>query len=148
MDGAQPLDPEVWDRVGDVRSVVVAAVRDLAPPDTSFVFTDHLTETPADEHHVRQLIDIADALGAQFVPVRLICEWSELERRIEAPGRVEQMKERIPATGRHRGQGESVLATEHPNEMTLDITHLPAADSALAIGRHLEAVAAGVLTGQ
>ena len=44
VDGVRELPSEVWDRVREVRHVVMRSIEELSPHDCSFIFTNVLTE--------------------------------------------------------------------------------------------------------
>ena len=73
-DGKKSLPPEVWNLVGDVRTAVLAAIRDLSPRDWSYVFTNVLIAgLPGDEAAPDDLAALAETRGSAFVPVLLRC---------------------------------------------------------------------------
>lgn len=139
-DGKKSLPPEVWQRVGEVRSAVVAAIRDIAPREWSYVFTNVLIAgLPSDERAPGELAELAAARGSAFVPVVLRCDTEELERRIVSEERKERMKWIDPVA--LRGLVETtrlvdVGAFEHA--LDLNVTAMAPRDAAVAIADHLQ----------
>ena len=66
-DGITPLPDGVWDKVKAVRAIVYEAIRELSPPELSFVFTIELFErSPGDQ---RAFLDLEELSGfaRQFI---------------------------------------------------------------------------------
>ncbi|MDH3500848.1 MAG: hypothetical protein OEM97_12045 [Acidimicrobiia bacterium] len=139
--GQNPVPEGTSERIADVRAAVFQTVQDLAAPTSSFIFTNHLTDSVVDIDVISRLMAIAEKRESAFVPVRLLCELTEIERRIRSAERRALMKEcSAEAVIRSVEAGEMVLATGHENELTLDVTNIPAADAAAAVERHMEAL--------
>src|SRR4029453_3989564 len=69
-DGITPLPSGVWDKVKSVRAIVYDSIRELSPPDLSFVFTIELIESsPGDRQGFVDLEQLAAGRGSLFVPV-------------------------------------------------------------------------------
>jgi len=49
-DGIRPLPNGVWDKVKAVRAIVYESIRELSPPELSFVFTIELFERSPGDH--------------------------------------------------------------------------------------------------
>jgi tRNA uridine 5-carbamoylmethylation protein Kti12 len=141
-DGKRSLPLEVWERVSEVRRAVLAAIRDIAPRDWSYVFTNVLIAgLPDDESAPDELAALAEARGSAFVPVVLRCSTEELEKRIVAAERHERLKWVDPVGLRdlvERSELVDVSRFEHTLEM--DVTALPAREAARAIVDHLDRV--------
>ena len=75
--------------------------------------------------------------GARFVPVRLLCEESELVRRIQSPERAGLLKCVDPADAINKSRHHVVLDPKLPATLTLDVTTRTAEDSAAAILAHV-----------
>ena len=133
-DGIKPLPPEVWDKVKTIRAIVYDSIRELSPPDLSFVFTVELIEGKPDEQKAfDDLKELATARNSLFVPVRLLCEVDELCRRVASPGRITMLKAISPEAARQKSADYEVLKAEHPNSRTIDVTRKSPSDSANAI---------------
>ena len=122
-DGVTPLPEAVWSKAGAVRQVVYEAIRELSPPEMSFVFTIQLIESdPRDHEAFADLAELAAARKSLLVPIRLICEVDELCRRIVHPARAEMLKEISAESARRRASQHLVLNPSHPNVRTIDVT--------------------------
>ncbi len=118
-DGIKPLPPGVWDKVKTIRAIVYDSIREMSPPDLSFVFTIELIEGKP-----------ATARNGLFVPVRLLCDVDELCRRVANPGRIAMIKAISPEAARQKSADHEVLKAGHPNSRTIDVTHKSPSDSA------------------
>lgn len=123
--GKTLMPPVVWDQTAKVRAVVLDTMKTLSPPDYSFVFTNVLIENdPVDREIYEAIENTAIARKATFIPVRLICEIEENMQRITHPDRKLHMKTLHPETARKFRENHEIMQTNHPNELTLDVTNL------------------------
>ena len=130
-DGITPLPPGVWGKVKTIRAIVYDSIRELSPPDLSFVFTIELIEgKPGEQQAFDDLKELATARNSLFVPVRLLCEVDELCRRVASPGRIAMIKAISPEAARQKSADYEVLKAEHPNSRTIDVTRKSPSDSA------------------
>jgi hypothetical protein len=133
-DGVTPLPAKVWDRVKEIRATVYQTIRELSPPEMSFVFTLELRESnPLDHLAFHDLAELAAARQSRFVPIRLICGVEELCRRVTDPARAAMLKEISPELARKKSAEDEVLKAPHPNLRTLDVTKRTASGSVDAI---------------
>jgi hypothetical protein len=140
-DGVTRLPPGVWDRVVEIRATVYQAIRELSPPEVSFVITMELRESnPLDHLAFDDLVELAAARESRFIPIRLICGVDELCRRVADPGRVAMLKEISPELARKKSLEEEVLNPPHPNLRTLDVTKRTASGSVDAILDEISAI--------
>jgi hypothetical protein len=138
-DGVTPLPDEVWAQVAKVREAVLETIATLAKPETSFVFTHEGMEgDPVDRAVFESIRSAAARRGARFVPVRLLCEESELVRRIQSPERAGLLKCVDPADAINKSRHHVVLDPKSPDTLTLDVTTRTAEDSAAAILAHVK----------
>ena len=130
-DGISPLPPGVWDKVKTIRAIVYDSIRELSPPDLSFVFTIELIEgKPGEQKAFDDLKELATARNSVFVPVRLLCDVDELCRRVASPGRIAMIKAISPEAARQKSADYEVLKAEHPHIRTIDVTAKSPSDSA------------------
>ena len=130
-DGIKPLPPGIWDKVKTIRSIVYDSIRELSPPDLSFVFTIELIEgKPGEQEAFDDLKELAIGRNSLFVPVRLLCDVDELCRRVANPGRIAMIKAISPEAARKKSADHEVLKAEHPNSRTIDVTRKSPSDSA------------------
>lgn len=142
-DGIRPLPDGIWDKVKAVRAIVYEAIRELSPPELSFVFTIELFErSPGDQRAFLDLEELAASRGSLFVPVRLLCEVEELCRRVVDPSRAQMVKSINPEGARRKSVEEAVLDSTHPHVLTIDVTEKTATEAAASILRHIEAISA------
>ena len=140
-DGVTRLPPGVWDRVREIRATVYHAIRELSPPEMSFVITTELRESnPLDHVAFADLAELATARQSRFVPIRLICGVEELCRRVSDPERIAMLKSISPELARKKSLEEEVLNPPHPNLRTLDVTKRTASGSVDAILDEISAI--------
>ena len=137
-DGVTPLPKEVWEAVSAVREAVIGTIERLSPSHWTFVLTNHIDDSPGDRAWVTRLETIATTRGSHFVPVRLLCDVEELERRIVSPDRVPHMKSIDPLEPRRLHEGPGVPLIDHPATLTLDITVMAPEHAATRIIEHAE----------
>jgi hypothetical protein len=142
-DGLRPLPEAMWGKVRAVRRVVYETIKELSPPELSFVFTIQLIENDQeDDEAVIELVELAAARESLFVPIRLICDVDELCRRIVSPSRAEMMKQISAEAGRRRAEDHKVLNPSHPHLRTIDVTHKSATESAEEILKEVNSISA------
>jgi hypothetical protein len=123
-DGITPLPTGVWAKVKEIRQIVYSAIRELAPPHLSFVFTMELIEgKPGELGAFLDLVQLAADRESLFVPIRMTCEADELCRRVTDPGRAKMLKAISAEAARRKCAEEMVLNPTHPNLRTLDVTN-------------------------
>jgi hypothetical protein len=144
-DGMTPLPAAVWAQVDKVQEAVMETIATLAPPDGSFILTYCAFEGDSGDRKSYELMRMtAERREALFVPVRTLCSEEEVARRTVSPGRKEQLKSIDPVDGARLVRTRAVLDPRHQNQMTLDVSALSAEQSAVAIERHIHAVAGGL----
>lgn len=137
-DGVTPLPAAVWDRVGEVRSAVFETIERLSPRGWNFVLTVRIGE--GDEGFIDAVASLAGARGSPSVPMHLLCELEELERRVVTPERHRQLKSVSREEVRREYVERPVPEIGHPNVVTLDVTNLPPAHAARTILEKLDAI--------
>lgn len=139
VDGVTPLPSAVWDKVSKIRRLVYEAIREISPPELSFIFTLELRESDPNAHRaILDLQELADARGSLLLPVRLLCDVEELCRRVADPARRERLKEISPELARKKMAEHTVLNPQHENTRTLDVTAKSPAESVDAILLEIE----------
>ncbi len=123
-------------RVHQIEAAVFEAIATLSPPDWSFVFTNYLADGEGSQVEFYQRRDLANWRKAVFIPVRLLCNIEENERRIVFPNRAERRKDTNAATVRQRHETETVFQTTHPNVLTIDVSELSTTEAAYQIIKH------------
>ncbi|HLL72945.1 MAG TPA: hypothetical protein VK363_15995 [Pyrinomonadaceae bacterium] len=141
VDGVTPLPSGVWGKVSEIRRLVYEAIREISPPNLSFIFTLELRESEPNAHRaVHDLQELAAARESLLVPVRLLCDVDELCRRVADPARVAQLKEISPELARKKMAEHTVLNPQHENTRDLDVTAKSPAESADAILLEIELI--------
>ena len=136
---AFPFPRGAWAHIGKIHLAVLAVVRDLCPPDASFVFTNTLdAREPLDRVWFRRIERLARRRGAGFFPVWLTCEAAVIRRRKDTPERRARLKD-IDLTNIRRWSEEvEVLRVPHPNALTVDTSHREPRQTARLILGHVQ----------
>jgi len=133
-DGITPLPAGVWTKVKEIRQIVYSAIRELAPPHLSFVFTMELIEgQPGELEAFHDLDRLAADRESLFLPIRMICAADELCRRVTDPGRAKMLKAISADAARRKSTEHTVLNPTHPNLRTLDVTDKSVKEAVQAI---------------
>lgn len=136
---SQEIPPAAWERVFEIRRVLLRTIEQLSPPDWSFVFTNvALQDHPVNSNSVQLLRDLAAARHSLYVPVRLQCERAEHLRRVELPERSERNKLRDPDRVARQANECELVRPDDPTLLDLDITQLRASDAATTILEHVQ----------
>lgn len=140
QDGVTPLPRAVWDRVGEVAGAVLKTVEELTPGSWNVIFTAYVDGT-TDIGYVSRVVEVADARGAVFVPVRILCDPDENARRIVAPGRRGRMKS-VDAHEPYRlAELGPPFDSRHSNTLSLDVTAIEPGKAADVILDHRRTLA-------
>ena len=133
-DGKTKLPREVWDRVGDVRDVVLRTIRDLSPENYSFVFTNEVIEgNEKDGQEFEQFRVVSEARGAFYLPVRLLISPSELRRRITVPNRAKLKKTTLEEAAIVNSRDNEVFKPKTVPYFDLDVSDLAPDEAARRI---------------
>ena len=140
VDGIKPLPPQVWAQVRKVGEAVTTTIRELSPPSWSFIKTNYLADDPGERQAFEEVVQLANARNAGFLPVVLHCGLEEHLRRVADPSRAERFKWRDRDGLLRLMEEKGHLQPEHPNLLDLNVTDLTpgeAASTILARGRLL-----------
>jgi hypothetical protein len=138
VDGIRELPPEVWDRVREVRNVVMRSIEELSPRDWSFIFTNVLTERdPTDRAVVDGLAQLAAKRSSHYVPVRLHCDTEVLLGRVDNADRRERLKSIDPVGVRALIDSTRLIDVRPHTALDLDVTNLSPTDAAARILDHV-----------
>ena len=133
-DGIRPLPSAIWPRVAQVRAAVLDTMIHVSPPGLSFVLTNYIRgEDPGEEAAFLQVVDVAAARGATFVPVLLSCETPVLVQRVVSEDRARRMKLIDPVRTASLNDDVPAFRTDHPNTLELDVTHVSPDEAASRI---------------
>lgn len=136
-DGKTPLPSRVWKNVGQIWEAVLDTMIHISPPDYSFVLTNALLNSQADQNWFAEVEHMADQRKALFVPVILTVSLDEHRRRIVMKDRAERFKEIDPDSPDLYAKEDSIIKLNHPNLLLLDTSCLTAEESAESIRHHL-----------
>lgn len=103
------------------------------------IFTNaQAAELPEDVERLERISDLAAARKETFVPVVLTCQQDEHKKRVASPERADRKK--LTNAGILEGmlQNYTPHLPDHPNALTLDITHLSPLESATLIKQHCD----------
>jgi tRNA uridine 5-carbamoylmethylation protein Kti12 len=136
-----PFPKEAWRHIKVIQKSVLAVIRDLCPPEASFVFTNVLgANDSGDRACFRRIERVAKHRGAKFVPVWLTCDAETIRRRKNAPERRARFKD-IDLTNIQWWLEEfELLKVNHPNALTLDSSGPSATQTAKRILKHVREV--------
>lgn len=136
LDGETTLPQAVWDNTAKVWEIVIDTMVNISHPDASFVLTGALGDDDADDHRqFNRIAKMAEARNANFVPVRLLCDLDELKKRVQSPGRKENLKDTSPNNATRLFNRTSVLKPRDVPYHDVDVTHIPAKKAAEQIRR-------------
>lgn len=137
QDGILPVNPRIWENVGKVWDAVLDTMIHISPPKYNFVLTNALTnEGKEDKNWALKVNKAATERGGLYIPVRILISEEENKRRITQPDRAKRMKEINPESPAKNAKNRTVLETNLPNELTLNVTKLTAAEAAEIILDH------------
>lgn len=133
-DGKTKLPRQVWDRVGEVRDVVLQTIRELSPPSFSFIFTNEMIEgSEKDQQTFEKFRMTAEARGAFYLPVRLIISVAENRRRIVEPERAQLSKTILEEAAIVNARDHEVLKPAAVPYISVDVTDLSPDEAARRI---------------
>ncbi|MGH1398541.1 MAG: hypothetical protein ACRBCT_04930 [Alphaproteobacteria bacterium] len=139
-DGKAPLPERVWSNVAKIREVVFDTMVNLSPADRSFVLTNVLTQNDKDDAIIfEKMLCAVRARKAKFLPVRLLIDEQENLTRVISPERKLNMKYIGPEGLLRVRKDNAVFQSGHENELSLDVTDLPAKEAARIILGHVAA---------
>jgi predicted kinase len=136
---AFPFPQGAWAQIEKIHRAVLAVIRDLCPPDASFVFTNTLdAREPLDKAWFRRIERLASQRGAGFFPVWLTCEAAVIRQRKNTPDRRARLKD-IDLTNISRWTEEvEVLRVPHPNALTVYTSYREPRQTAQLILEHVQ----------
>ena len=138
-DRVTPFPEGVWNQIAKVRKAVLDTIATLSPPESNFILTHAGYDDDSEDWEIYDAIArTAEHRGALFIPIRLLCAEEELLRRVVSSERALKHKSMDPEAASRDAKGRSVLAINHANGMTLDITALSPPEAARLILRHIQ----------
>jgi deoxyadenosine/deoxycytidine kinase len=132
------LSPVVWQKIREIRQIVLDTIETLAAPDASFIFTNELIEGELEDEKIfSKIAELANRRQSTFLPVRLECAEEELCRRILFENRKERLKDTNPKKAQEKYKNFTVFKPTTATSLTVDVTHLSAEQTARIILDHL-----------
>jgi hypothetical protein len=131
-----PVPDVVWDRVAEVRDVVDAAIRDLAPPEASYVFTNVIV-TEVSARSVDRYRALARHRGGPYVPVVLHCDAEERARRVPRADRAARHKWTDAAGVAAFVARHTLVRPDGPHLLDLDVTSRSPEEAAEVVWHHV-----------
>ena len=129
----------VWDQIAKVRQAVLDTIATLSAPESNFIMTHAGYDDDSEDRKLyNAIVTTAERRGALFIPIRLLCSEEELLRRVTSSERALKLKSMDPVAASRDSKGRNVLAVDHANGMTLDITALSPREAACFILRHIQ----------
>lgn len=139
--GVGTVGDDVWDRVDEVRDVVLRAIVELAPPERTFVFTNVAVEgRERSLEGVRRIERLAADRDSTYVPVVLHCDRDELLRRVPNVDRRTHGKWTAPDEVAAHLDRTHLYRPGSPHRLELDTTTASPATTARAILAHLSSL--------
>ena len=136
---AFPFPQGAWAQIEKIQRAVLAVIRELCPPEDSFVFTNVLdAKAPRDKAWFRRIERLAKQRKAEFFPVWLTCDAAILRQRKNTLERKARLKD-IDLTNISWWIEEfELLRVQHPNALTLDTSQFEPRQTALRILQHVQ----------
>jgi hypothetical protein len=118
---------------------VLDTIATLSAPESNFIMTHAGYDDDSEDWKIYNAIaSAAERRGALFIPIRLLCAEEELLRRVVRSERASKLKSMDPAAASRDAKGRNVLAVNHANGMTLDVTALSPQEAARLIVTHIQ----------
>ena len=118
-----------------VRNIVLEAMGEICPKGESFMFTNVIS-LGEETSYYKPVENLANTRRSLFIPVMLLCEMKENQKRIANPFRKKFLKTINPEVVQQIAN-LGLPEIEHPNLLRLDVTKLSAAEAALQIITHV-----------
>lgn len=123
QDGITPIPEIAWQKSGKICDVIFETMRELSPTDFSFVITQEMIDGDAyPEQFYERVSQLVNDRKSTFLPVRLLCNESELIKRVQLPERRDFYKTIDAERASRLVRYHEVFHSHHPNELTIDVT--------------------------
>lgn len=134
------VDDRAWAYVHELRTPVLRAIEELAPPGWSYAFTNYLAvEKPSPT--LDRLRGLAAARAMTYVPVVLHCDDDEQRRRVVGTDRAARRKWTDPDLVAEDVARRTLVRPDSPHLLDLDVTDLSPSAAAAAVLAHVRSVA-------
>lgn len=119
------IPEKAWDKVKEIREIVLSGVEELAHPDLNFIFTNSLLASNPDDLKIYERVErAAKKRKSTLVPIRLVCELDELCKRVVSKDREVKLKLTNAGALKERFKKEEVYHPASPLTETIDVTNL------------------------
>ena len=137
-DGITPLPELVWKYTRRIWDAVQDTMVHLSPREYNFILTNVCLKDDHQDHvHLNNFELVAEMRQGSYVPIRLtLADISEHKKRITSADRATRFKEINPDTPEKYAKTKQLIQIDHPNVLTLDVTHLTAFEAAEIILKH------------
>ncbi len=133
-DGKTKLPDEIWDKTDQIRQIVLDTIKEIAPAEFNYVFTNvALNEDEDDRSEFAKVAALAADRGGHYVPVHLHCDPEENKKRIDSEERNKAWKTTDPNVVDKYSSNFTLLETGSPNQFAIDVTNLDPKETAALI---------------
>jgi hypothetical protein len=129
-DGKSRLPADIFDRVREINLTVLRTIDELSPKDWSFVFTHHLVDTDENRAYLKEVKEVAERRGANYLNVVLSCDLGTLVERVVRADRRHRNKLTDPERALEIVEFGQLLPAD---ALKIDVSQLLSADAAKAI---------------
>lgn len=129
-----PPDDVFWDTLADINKMLENIVH-ANRREQSIIYTNYLTEDPSEWVKLRRRQETANSIGAKFFLIRLDCDESENDLRIESESRAGAKMRSTDKLKSHKAT-QSLLQAESQGieiDLCLDVSKLTAIESSNTI---------------
>ena len=132
-DRIAPYPEAVWQQIALVRTAVLTTIATLSPPGASYILTNALYDDDPDDREIAEAVAAAAReRGSLYIPIRMTCSSTELEKRIISPDRAAHLKS-MDAASAVKNSARAVLFTGSPHEFSLETSSLSPIEAANVI---------------
>jgi len=121
------ISEEVWDSITKIRNILLNTIEHQSPKDMNFIFTGCVYEE--DWTSYREKLRVARVRGANFIPVKMVCDPEELKERLISPARKERMKLTNVKALEEIIKTRALITPDGPF-LEIDVTHLTSEETA------------------
>jgi len=140
-DDTSPIPEDVRTNILKIWDIVFDTLTNIADANHNFVLTNVLLESKKRDHEFYHKVrNMAEQRQALFVPIRLLCQNNELERRIVNPERKERHKLTNLERARDIIENDSLLNIAHPNLLNLETTGMTSIQVAQKVMNYVQGI--------
>jgi aminoglycoside 6'-N-acetyltransferase len=118
------LNEQGWDKINQTRDIIFSTIADICPLKSNFIITyEMIDQDPYHQAFYKKVIEVVEKRHSYFLPVRLLCDESELATRVVSNDRKKYFKTSDTELIRSRVRNKQVFITNHPHEITINNTN-------------------------